>query len=167
MRTHGAFRIRVSKVYTVFAAAHFITFAGHRCETLHGHNYRTGVTLEGALDEEGWYVLDFSLVKGGMRRVCDEIDHKVLLPLENSKLGIATHDASVAVDYLGKPRYVFPAEECALLAIPNTTVEMLARYLAKRLLTELGTANTAHLTAIEMEVEESFGQSAIYRELLG
>jgi hypothetical protein len=44
---------------------------------------------------------------------------------------------------------------------------MLARYLAKRLLTELGTANTAHLTAIEMEVEESFGQSAIYRELLG
>lgn len=167
MRTHGEFRIRVEKDYTVFASAHFITFAGHRCETLHGHNYRAGVTLEGALDEEGWYVLDFAAVKQGMRHICDEIDHKVLLPLQNPKLGIATRDATIAVDYQGKPRYVFPAAECALLPIPNTTVEMLARHLAGRLLTELGTINTTHLTAIEMEVEESFGQSAVYRELLG
>lgn len=167
MRTHGEFRIRVEKDYTIFAAAHFITFAGHQCETLHGHNYRTGVTLEGALDEEGWYVLDFSAVKHGMRLICDEIDHKVLLPLENPKLGITTQGATIAVDYMGKPRYVFPAAECALLPIPNTTVEMLARYLAGRLLAELGAGNTGHLTAIEMEVEESFGQSAVYRELLG
>lgn len=166
MRTHGEFRIRVKKDYTVFSSAHFITFAGHRCESLHGHNYRVGVALDGALDEDGWYVLDFSFIKRLMRQLCDEIDHKVLLPLENPKLGIVAHDDTVRVDYEGKQRYVFPARDCALLPIPNTTVEMLARHLAGRLLTELGEANVAHLTSIEMEVEESFGQSATYRGTL-
>lgn len=166
MRTHGEFRIRVKKDYTVFSSAHFITFAGHRCESLHGHNYRVGVALDGAIDEDGWYVLDFSFVKKLMRQLCDEIDHKVLLPLENPKLGITAKDDAVLVDYEGHQRYVFPARDCALLPVPNTTVEMLARHLAKRLLTELGDAKLAHLTAIEMEVEESFGQSATYRATL-
>ncbi|HTL95976.1 MAG TPA: 6-pyruvoyl tetrahydropterin synthase family protein [Gemmatimonadaceae bacterium] len=166
MRTHGEFRIRVKKDYTVFSSAHFITFAGHRCEALHGHNYRVGVALDGALDEDGWYVLDFSFIKRLMRQLCDEIDHKVLLPTENPKLGIVTTEDTVSVHYEGKQRYVFPARDCRLLPIPNTTVEMLARHLATRLLAELGAANVAHLTAIEMEVEESFGQSATYRGTL-
>ncbi|HEX6814964.1 MAG TPA: 6-carboxytetrahydropterin synthase [Gemmatimonadaceae bacterium] len=156
----------MKKDYTVFSSAHFITFAGHRCESLHGHNYRVGVALDGALDKDGWYVLDFSFIKRLMRQLCDEIDHKVLLPLENPKLGIVTADGAVSVNYEGAQRYVFPARDCALLPIPNTTVEMLARHLATRLLTQLGDANVAHLTSIEMEVEESFGQSATYRETL-
>jgi 6-pyruvoyltetrahydropterin/6-carboxytetrahydropterin synthase len=55
-----------------------------------------------------------------------------------------------------------------LLPIPNTTVEMLAQYLAGRVRTELasGGAGVVHLKAIEIEVEESFGQSASYRETL-
>ena len=125
------------------------------------------MALDGAIDEDGWYVLDFSLVKRLMRQLCDEIDHKVLLPLENPKLGIVTRDQTVSVDYEGALRYVFPARDCALLPIPNTTVEMLARHLATRFLTELGADTVAHLTAIEMEVEESFGQSATYRGTLG
>jgi 6-pyruvoyltetrahydropterin/6-carboxytetrahydropterin synthase len=122
--------------------------------------------LDGALDEDGWYVLDFSFIKRLMRQLCDEIDHKVLLPTENPKLGIVTTEDTVSVHYEGKQRYVFPARDCRLLPIPNTTVEMLARHLATRLLAELGAANVAHLTAIEMEVEESFGQSATYRGTL-
>jgi len=51
MQRRGEFRVSVSKDYLVFASAHFITFAGHRCEGLHGHNYRARVTIEGALDE--------------------------------------------------------------------------------------------------------------------
>ena len=167
MRTHGEFRVTVTKDYLVFASAHFITFAGHRCESLHGHNYRAAVTLEGALDEQSWYVMDFSLVKKIMRRLCDEIDHKVLLPLENPKLQVMERDAFVHVTYEDQPRYVFPRGDCALLAIPNTTVEMLAQLLTRRLLGELTAPQVAHLTAIEMEVEENFGQSATYRELLG
>ena len=51
MQGRGEFRVSVTKDYLVFASAHFITFAGHRCEGLHGHNYRARVTVEGALNK--------------------------------------------------------------------------------------------------------------------
>src|ERR1051326_7378951 len=38
-----SFKISITKEDLVFAAAHFITYAGHRCEKLHGHNYRVSV----------------------------------------------------------------------------------------------------------------------------
>jgi hypothetical protein len=66
----------------------------------------------------------------------------------------------------GVPRYLFPRKGCALLPIPNTTVEMLARLLTTRLRRELEAGGAAGLTAIEMEVEENFGQTAVYRETL-
>jgi 6-pyruvoyltetrahydropterin/6-carboxytetrahydropterin synthase len=159
----GDFRVSVTKDYLVFASAHFITFAGHRCEGLHGHNYRARVTLDGLLDEECWFVFDFVTLKHMMRDLCDEIDHKVLLPLQNPKLQIDAEGDVVSVSYEGKPRYVFPRSDCALLPITNTTVEMLAELLTVRLQAALEAAGAKGLTAIEMEVEENFGQSAVYR----
>jgi len=161
-----AFRVSVSKDNFVFASAHFITFPGHRCEPLHGHNYRTRVAVEGGLDPDAHYVLDFSELKRLVRRLTDEIDHKVLLPLESTEVAVSHQGDSVSVAVQGKPRYVFPASECALLPVPNTTVEMLARYLAGRVKAELAATSAVHLTAMEVEVEENFGQSATYRESL-
>jgi 6-pyruvoyltetrahydropterin/6-carboxytetrahydropterin synthase len=102
-----------------------------------------------------------------MRRLCDEIDHKVLLPLENPKIQLTEEGESVKVAYEGKPRYVFPKNDCALLPLPNTTVEMLAELLTKRLTSELESMGAKGLTAVEMEVEENFGQSAVYRVTIG
>ncbi|MGH7673314.1 MAG: 6-pyruvoyl trahydropterin synthase family protein [Gemmatimonadales bacterium] len=166
MAARGEFRVSVTKDHIVFASAHFITFPGHRCETLHGHNYRTRVGVEGALDPEAHYVFDFVELKRLMKRLCDEIDHKVLLPLENEKLQIKELGDSVTVAYEGKPRYVFPKVDCALLPVPNTTVEMLARYLAGQVRAALAASGAVRLTAVEVEVEETFGQSATYRESL-
>jgi 6-pyruvoyltetrahydropterin/6-carboxytetrahydropterin synthase len=166
MPRRGEFRVTVTKDYLVFASAHFITFAGHRCEGLHGHNYRARVTVEGELDEESWFVFDFVVIKRIMRGLCDEIDHKVLLPLRNPKLQIGTIGESVTVAYEGTPRYVFPTTDCALLPITNTTVEMLAEMLAGRFRAELEKMGARGLTAIEMEIEENFGQTAVYREKL-
>jgi 6-pyruvoyltetrahydropterin/6-carboxytetrahydropterin synthase len=159
----GEFRVSVTKDYLVFSSAHFVTFAGHRCEGLHGHNYRAHVTVEGALDEETWLVFDFVVLKKIMRRLCEEIDHKVLLPLQNPYLQVAEAGESVTVAYEGKPRYVFPRVDCALLPVPNTTVEMIAELLTCRLRHQLETRGACGLTAIEMEIEENFGQSAVYR----
>jgi 6-pyruvoyltetrahydropterin/6-carboxytetrahydropterin synthase len=166
MAARGEFRVSVTKDHIVFASAHFITFPGHRCETLHGHNYRTRVGVEGALDPEAHFVFDFVELKHLMKRLCDEIDHKVLLPLENEKLQIKEQGDSVTVAYEGKPRYVFPKVDCALLPVPNTTVEMLARYLAGQVRAALAASGAVRLTAVEVEVEETFGQSATYRESL-
>jgi 6-pyruvoyltetrahydropterin/6-carboxytetrahydropterin synthase len=161
---HRAFRVAVTKDNHVFAAAHFITFPGHRCETLHGHNYRTRVVVEGALNAEAHYVLDFGELKEVMKRLTDEMDHKVLLPLENPKVQVREAGDTVSVAVAGKPRYVFPRGDCALLPLPNTTVEMLAQYLAGRVREALARSGEVGLNAVEVEVEENFGQSATYRE---
>ena len=163
MSPRGEFRVSVTKDYLVFASAHFITFAGHRCEGLHGHNYRASVTIEGALNEQAWFVFDFVELKKIMRRLCDEIDHLVLLPLTSDRIHVVEDGDNVNVGVDGKPRYVFPRKDCALLPIPNTTVEMLAQMLTERLRSAIGEEGIKPLTAIEMEVEENFGQSAVYR----
>jgi len=162
----SAFRVQVSKDYLVFASAHFITFRGHQCETLHGHNYRVGVAVEGSVDAECLFVLDFSLLKQITRRLVDEIDHKVLLPTLNPKLAFREEGNRLAVDYFGEPTYVFPRRDCAMLPIQNTTAEMLAQYLGIRVREELVRDGYTHLTRLEFEVEENYGQSAVYRESL-
>jgi len=166
MPQRAEFSVSVTKDYLVFASAHFITFAGHRCEGLHGHNYRVRVTVEGALDEDTWFVFDFVVLKRLMKELCDEIDHKVLLPLENPKIQVTEEGDAVMVAVEGTLRYRFPRSDCSLLPVPNTTVEMLAELLAGRCLAQLEQLGAKGLTAIEMEVEENFGQSAVYRETL-
>jgi 6-pyruvoyltetrahydropterin/6-carboxytetrahydropterin synthase len=160
------FRVQVSKDYLVFASAHFITFKGHQCESLHGHNYRVGVAVEGSVDAECLFVLDFSVLKQITRQLVDAIDHKVLLPTQNPKLGYREEGDRVAVDYFGQPTYVFPKRDCALLPIPNSTAEMLAQYLGTQVHQELVSRGYTHLTSLELEVEENYGQSATYREAL-
>ena len=162
----SSFRVAVSKDYLVFASAHFITFRGHQCESLHGHNYRVGVMVEGAVDDECLFVLDFSILKKIVRKIVDDIDHKVLLPTNNPKLAYRHDGEMVHVDYFGKPTYVFPKGDCALLPIQNSTAEMLAEYIAVHEKRELIEGGYDHLTLLELEVEENFGQSATYRTSL-
>lgn len=166
MAARKEFKVAVTKDNLVFAAAHFITFPGHRCEALHGHNYRTRVVIEGGLDPEAHYVFDFSELKQLMKRLTDELDHKVLLPLQSPKIEVRDQGDAVSIAVGGKVRYLFPKSDCALLPLPNTTVEMLAQYLAHRVSQALAASRGVDLRAIEVEVEETFGQSATYRESL-
>lgn len=157
----GEFKVAVEKDYLVFAAGHFITYGG-TCETLHGHNYRARVELEGELDEN-LYVWDFVALKRLMRRLVDELDHKMLLPENNPALAVAEEKGSVRVTYKDR-LYVFPRTDVAFVPVPNTTAEMLAKYLAGRVKAEILPA--PNVSALSVEVEESFGQSGWYRERL-
>ncbi len=157
------YKVAVEKDYLVFAAGHFITYRG-QCESLHGHNYRVRVELEGVLDENS-YVFDFGTLKRLMRRLVEELDHKVLLPRENPQIRLTEQDGGVAVAY-GQKRYFFPREDVVLLPVPNTTAEMIARHLGRRVQEELASGGARNLTSLMLEVEESFGQSAFYRERL-
>jgi len=93
-------------------------------------------------------------------------DHKVLLPTLNPKLAFREEGDRLAVDYFGQPAYVFPKRDCALIPIPNSTAEMLAQYLGVQVRQELAAGGYSHLTLLELEVEENYGQSATYREAL-
>ena len=155
------YKIVVEKDYLVFACGHFITYEGS-CETLHGHNYRARVELEGDLDENH-YVWDFVSLKRLMRKLVDEMDHRMLLPLQNPALTLREEAGHVHVLYKDR-RYVFPNKDVAFLPIPTTTAEMLARYLLGRVRDELRKLGGGRLKALAVEVEESFGQSGWCRE---
>jgi 6-pyruvoyltetrahydropterin/6-carboxytetrahydropterin synthase len=159
---HG-FKVSVSKDYLGFSSAHFITFSGHQCESLHGHNYRIGVTVEGDVDPECAFVVDFGVIKRIVRPLAQAMDHKVLLPTGNTKLVLRQEGEQLTVEYLGATRFAFPASNVALLPITNTTAEMIAEYLAHEIRRALKAEGLPRLEAIEVEVEESFGQSGYYR----
>jgi 6-pyruvoyltetrahydropterin/6-carboxytetrahydropterin synthase len=158
-----SYKVSVAKAYLSFSSAHFITLAGHQCESLHGHNYRIGVTVEGGVDPESAFVVDFSVLKRIVRPYVQAVDHRVLLPTQNTKLELKPEGERLVVDYLGRERFVFPLANCALLPISNTTAEMLAEYFAHRVREDLRKEGLSHLDAIEVEVEESAGQSGYYR----
>jgi len=152
------FKVRVTKDYLVFSSGHFITFDGDHCERIHGHNYRVAVEVDGGLDENR-YVVDFIALRDMTRAITDELDHRMLLPTESPLIAVQVEGANTVARY--RDRYwSFPSDECVLLPIANTTAELLAEYIAGRLLTAMRAKGWADPAALRVEVEECFGQSA-------
>ena len=158
-----SFRVHVTKDYLKFSAAHFIAYPGFR-EALHGHNYRVSIEVHGELGPQG-YVVDFGVVKRIARRLCDELDGRMLVPVDSDCIRIAEEGTSVVLRY-ENDEFRFPRADAAMLPIVHSSVEELARYLAGALRRELAGERLAGLTALEVGVEESFGQSAVFRQEL-
>ena len=159
----AGFRIRVDQDNLKFSAAHFLLFAHGECESVHGHNYRAWVELEGSLEPND-YVFDFITVKPMVKKICDRLDHRVLLPTENAELRIEKGESVIDAAYHER-RYRFPAADVMLLPIHNTTAELLARYICGELKQELKARfGGRNLTMVRVGVEESFGQEASYEE---
>ncbi len=152
------FKVRVTKDHLVFCAGHFISYEGDRCERLHGHNYRTAVEVEGGLDENQ-YVFDFIALKHRTKAITDELDHRMMLALRNPHIAVAEGPEGVSVRYRER-HWLFPRGDCVLLPIENTTAELLARYIAHRLLDELRKHHGFTPEVLRVEVEENIGQSA-------
>jgi 6-pyruvoyltetrahydropterin/6-carboxytetrahydropterin synthase len=154
------FKVRVTKDHLVFCAGHFISYEGDKCERLHGHNYRTAVEVEGELDEN-FYVFDFIALKTRTKAIIDEFDHRMLLATRNPFITVEAGPRSVHVRYRER-EWLFPREDCVLLPIENTTAELLARYLAQRLLEDLHREHGFVPQVLRVEVEENIGQSATF-----
>ncbi|OWK35779.1 6-pyruvoyl trahydropterin synthase family protein [Fimbriiglobus ruber] len=155
------FKVRVTKDHLVFCCGHFISYEGHRCERLHGHNYRAAVEVEGPLNATDFYVFDFVALKARTKTITDELDHHMLLATRNPVIRVDEHPANVRVAYKDR-EWVFPRGDCVLLPIENTTAELLARYIAGRLLDSLRKHHAFTPDALRVEVEENVGQSATY-----
>ncbi len=152
------YKVRVTKDYLVFSSGHFITYLGDLCERIHGHNYRTAVEVEDDLDENH-YVFDFIALKNHTRAITDELDHRMLLPTQNALIKLEEDGPNWKVVY--RDRYwSFPQDECVLLPIANTTAELLANYIADRLLEAFKAQGLKAPRILRVEVEESFGQAA-------
>lgn len=64
------------------SSAHFLREYKGKCENMHGHNWQVDVTVEKqGLGPDGM-VMDFTVLKGYVKEIVDELDHKVLNELE-------------------------------------------------------------------------------------
>ena len=152
------YTIRVARDYLAFCSGHFISYAGHQCERLHGHNYRCAVEIEGPLDEN-YYVFDFIALKNSTKTITDELDHYMLLPTKNAVIQVEERSAEVHVRYKDR-QWLFPRGDCVLLPIENTTAELIARYIGQRLLADLRERHQFTPEMLRVEVEEGPGQLA-------
>jgi 6-pyruvoyltetrahydropterin/6-carboxytetrahydropterin synthase len=154
------FKVRVTKDHLVFCSGHFISYDGHQCERLHGHNYRAAVEVEGKLTGD-YYVFDFIALKLRTKEITDELDHHMLLATRNPVITVDERPDRVRVTYKDR-EWVFPRDDCVLLPIENTTAELIARYISGRLAHVLRVQHGFVPDVLRVEVEENVGQSATY-----
>ncbi len=107
-------------------------------------------------------VFDFLDIKPIVREVCDSLDHKLLLPTKNSKLIIEPEGDNYLIYPPDKTRMSLPKKDILLLPISNTSAERLAIYLANRIQSLVLERYQFRFQMLEVEVEETPGQSASF-----
>lgn len=149
--------IRINSPDLTFSASHFITFDAEHCESVHGHDYRVSVRIEGEPNAEG-YIVDFDWVRRVVRELITPWDHHILLPTAHPRMRVLSKAATVEVLFADR-RWVFPESDCVLLPVANTTAEEISRLLAERVRDRLA-AEKVRVRAAELELTESPGYAA-------
>lgn len=67
-----------------FEAAHRLPDAppGHKCRRLHGHSYRLIVWVEGLIQSETGWVMDFAEIRKAVDPLVEKLDHEYLNEIE-------------------------------------------------------------------------------------
>jgi 6-pyruvoyltetrahydropterin/6-carboxytetrahydropterin synthase len=67
-----------------FDSAHFLPNVpdGHKCKNIHGHTYHLTVYLEGDLEKDLQWVMDFKDLKDVVKPVVDRLDHQLMNEIE-------------------------------------------------------------------------------------
>ena len=72
-------RTRLERSYR-FEAAHFLPKVppGHKCARMHGHSYQIEVSIEGEVDPERGWLMDFADIDERAAPLVRQLDHQVL-----------------------------------------------------------------------------------------
>lgn len=72
-------RSRLERTYR-FEAAHFLPKVppGHKCARMHGHSYQIHIAIEGDVDPERGWVMDFAAIDERAVPLVKMLDHQVL-----------------------------------------------------------------------------------------
>jgi 6-pyruvoyltetrahydropterin/6-carboxytetrahydropterin synthase len=109
-------------------------------------------------------VLDFMFLKPLVKKVCDSIDHRMILPADNPWLELREEDGTIWAIH-GADRFAFPKRDVIVLPIRNTSTERLAEWACGRIREELErSVPREQLHRIRVNVEESSGQCGYYEE---
>ncbi len=154
--SNQTFRVCLEKDNLVFSAAHFITFNGNICESIHGHNYRVKCEVVGPLDENG-YVVDFIALRDALTEIVGRLDHHVVLPMHHPLIKVVDDGKEVTTTFEVK-RWIFPSEDCVLLPIANTTAELMAQFIANELKQKTKAKFGDEISKLIVAVDENRGQ---------
>ena len=63
-----------------FDSAHFLPNVpeGHKCKNMHGHTYRLRVFIEGPVDPQLGWIMDFKELKDSVGPIIDQLDHNLI-----------------------------------------------------------------------------------------
>jgi 6-pyruvoyltetrahydropterin/6-carboxytetrahydropterin synthase len=152
------FQVELSKEQLTFCAAHFITYDREICEPLHGHNFGVRCIVEGYLTSDR-YVIDFILLRDELAKIVGQLNHRVLLPTKHPLISVRTIEQEVVAEFRER-RWVFPAADCCLLPVANTTAEEIAQYVGEQLITGLETRLGAldQVERLVVGIDENQGQ---------
>ncbi|WP_292886737.1 6-carboxytetrahydropterin synthase [Methanobrevibacter sp. UBA212] len=156
-----------------FSSAHVIP--GHElCGFIHGHSYFVDVEIEGERAGKFDFIVDFKDVKSYTRAICDELDHRLLIPVYNDLIEFKDFDKekdsifdlqkqkSVYFKIDGKG-YTIPSVDCVFLPLPYSSAEELSMFFAKTLAKKLSETYD-NIKYVVVCVNEGIGQGAEYRE---
>ncbi|MBY0414569.1 MAG: 6-carboxytetrahydropterin synthase [Bdellovibrionales bacterium] len=156
-----AFSIRVYKQYFNFASSHFMLFKDGTREPLHGHNYRVQVKGNAPeLDDD--MVFDFLNIKPIVRKICDSLDHKLLIPKDHPNITIEDREKNYNIVTPDQSVFSIPKSDVLLMPIENTSAERIAAFLAYEIRKEVLAQYKFEFNELEIEVEETPGQSAVF-----
>ena len=158
-----------------FASAHMIP--GHEtCGYIHGHSYFVDVEVEGERTGKFKFVVDFKEIKNYTKAICDELDHKLLIPVYNDLIEFKDFNKETDSIFDLKERetvhfkvngkgYSIPSVDCVFLPLPYSSAEEIAMFFAKSLAKKLS-ETYKNLVYISVCVNEGIGQGAVYRKEL-
>lgn len=66
------------KIYDRFASAHFLNGYKGECESLHGHNWKVEVEVQGEKLDDIGMLMDFKLLKSILHDILKNLDHRLL-----------------------------------------------------------------------------------------
>lgn len=155
--------MRISREDHNFAAAHFLPEMG-KCERLHGHNYYVTAELSAAPGTDNT-VIDFNSINPIIKRICDGLDHRILLARDDARVRLVVTEREIEA-IVGNKRFVFPREDCVILPLSATTVELLAAHVCGLLAGELAPLIPG-LEWVEAGVKEGASQMALHRMDMG
>jgi len=157
-----------------FSSAHIIP--NHdSCGCIHGHSYFVDVEIEGERSGEFEFVADFKDVKDSVRKVCEKLDHKILIPINNNSMEFkglnSSNKLSIddfnSLDYLDfaieNKNYKFPIEDCVLLPLKHSSAEELSKYFTSKLFEDIQKKGY-NIATISIGVNEGIGQGAFYKK---
>lgn len=156
-----------------FSSAHVIP--GHEsCGYIHGHSYFVDVEIEGERAGKFDFVVDFKDIKTYTKAICDELDHRLLIPVFNDLIEFKDFDKkkdsifnlkkqhSIQFKIDGKG-YTIPSVDCVLLPLPYTSAEELSKFFAETLAKKLSETYD-NLEYVAICVNEGIGQGAEFRK---